>query len=99
MANLNKETRLIHLNVYDEKISVTVSSEDEQLYRDAATLVTQRYNRYAATYKGIKSDHTIALMVLVDVALQYQKQSKRNDTTPYNNVIERLTKELEQALK
>lgn len=99
MANLNKETRLIHLNVYDEKISVTVSSEDEQLYRDAATLVTQRYNRYAATYKGIKSDHTIALMVLVDVALQYQKQSNRNDTTPYNNVIERLTKELEQALK
>jgi cell division protein ZapA len=99
MADLNKEKRLIHLNVYDEKISVTVSSEDEQLYRDAATLVTQRYNRYAATYKGIKSDHTIALMVLVDVALLLQRQSQRNDTSPYNNVIERLTKELEQALK
>ena len=99
MADLNKDKRLIHINVYDEKISIMVATEDEKLYRDAATLITQRYNRYAATYKGAKSDHTIALMVLVDVALQYERQSRRNDTSQYNNVIERLTREIEQALE
>ena len=99
MADLNKEKRLITLAVYDEKIPVTVSSDEEQLYRDAAALITQRYNRYAATYKGSKKDHVIALMVLVDVALMYERQAKRNDTSEYNNVIERLTKEIEQTLK
>ncbi|MCR4918569.1 MAG: cell division protein ZapA [Prevotella sp.] len=99
MSDLNKDTRLIHLNVYDEKISIKVASDDEQLYRDAATLITQRYNRYAATYKGVKSDHTIALMVLVDIALQLQRQKLRNDTAPYNETLERLTHDIEQALQ
>ena len=98
MSDLNKDKRLIHINVYDEKISIMVATEDEKLYRDAATLITQRYNRYAATYKGAKSDHTIALMVLVDIALQLERQKLRNDTAPYDETLERLTRDIEQAL-
>ena len=37
-------------------------------------------------------------MTLVDIALLYQKERSHNDTAPYDNVLARLTKEIEDAL-
>ena len=62
--------------------------EDEQYYRAAAKLITERYGAYAQVYKGRKSDHTIALMTLI-----------KNDTTPYDNILRQLTSEIEDAMK
>ena len=78
--------------------SVTVKREDEEFYRSAAKLITDRYNAYAQAYKGRKSEHLISLMTLVDIALLYQKERSHNDTAPYDNVLARLTKEIEEAL-
>ena len=88
----------IRLHVYDEEIEVTVKREDEEYYRSAAKLITDRYNAYAQAYKGRKSEHIISLMTLVDIALLYQKERSHNDTAPYDNVLARLTKEIEDAL-
>jgi cell division protein ZapA len=88
----------IRLHVYDEEIEVTVNREDEEYYRSAAKLITDRYNAYAQAYKGRKSEHVISLMTLVDIALLYQKERAHNDTAPYDNVLARLTKEMEDAL-
>ena len=88
----------IRLHVYDEEIEVTVNREDEEYYRSAAKLITDRYNAYAQAYKGRKSEHIISLMTLVDIALLYQKERSHNDTAPYDNVLIRLTKEIEVAL-
>jgi len=88
----------IRLHVYDEEIEVTVKREDEEYYRSAAKLITDRYNAYAQAYKGRKSEHIISLMTLVDIALVYQKERSHNDTAPYDNVLTRLTKEIEDAL-
>ena len=88
----------IRLHVYDEEIEVTVNREDEEYYRSAAKLITDRYNAYAQAYKGRKSEHVISLMTLVDIALLYQKERTHNDTAPYDNVLARLTKEMEDAL-
>jgi cell division protein ZapA len=38
-------------------------------------------------------------MTLIDVALMYQKEHSHNDTSPYDNVLARLTAEMEDALK
>ena len=62
MAEVNKEKLNIKLLVYDENVDVAVNREDEQYYRAAAKLITERYGAYAQVYKGRKSDHTIALM-------------------------------------
>ena len=62
-------------------------------------MITDRYNAYAQTYKGRKSDHTIALMALIDIALMYQRERAVNDTEPYDNILSRLTSEIEEALK
>ena len=37
-------------------------------------------------------------MTLVDIALLYQKEHAHNDTAPYDNVLARLTAEIEEAL-
>lgn len=98
MAEQNSEKLHIRLHVYDEEIQVVVDREDEEYYRSAAKLITERYNVYAQLYKGRKSDHVIALMTLVDIALQYQKERSKNDTGPYDDILSRLTAEIEDAL-
>jgi cell division protein ZapA len=89
----------IRLHVYDEEIEVTVKREDEEFYRAAAKLITERYGAYAQVYKGRKSDHTIALMTLIEIALRYEKELGKNDTAPYDNILAQLTSEVEEALK
>ena len=96
MADQNKLH--IRLHVYDKEIEVGINREDEEFYRLAAKLITDRYNAYAQAYKGRKSEHTISLMTLVDIALLYQKERSHNDTAPYDNVLARLTAEIEEAL-
>ena len=99
MTEVNKEKLNIRLHVYDEEIPVTINRDDEVYYRAAAKLITDRYNAYAQTYTGRKSDHTIALMALIDIALMYQRERAVNDTEPYDNILSRLTSEIEEALK
>lgn len=98
MPDQKKDRLRIRLHVYDEEIEVLVNRDDEEFYRSAAKFITERYNAYAQAYKGRKSDHTVALMTLVDVALAYQKERSHNDTLPYDNVLARLTAEIEGAL-
>ena len=98
MAEQNKDRLHIRLHVYDEEIEVVVNRDDEEYYRLAAKLITERYNAYSQTYRGRKSEHTIALMTLIDIALMYQKERSHNDTLPYDNVLARLTAEIESAL-
>ena len=99
MPDQKKDRLRIRLHVYDEEIEVLVNRDDEEYYRSAAKYITERYNAYAQAYKGRKSDHTIALMTLVDVGLAYQKEHSPNDTLPYDNVLARLTAEIEEALR
>ena len=99
MAEVNKEKLHIKLHVYDEEIEVTVNREDEEFYRAAAKLITDRYNAYAQAYKGRKGEHTISLMTLIDIALMYQRVKQRNDTVPYNDILRKLTSEIEEAMK
>jgi len=99
MAEVNDEKLNIRLHVYDEEIQVTVKRSDEEYYRTAAKLITDRYNAYAQAYKGKKSEHTIALMTLIDVALMYERERGKNDTAPYDDILAKLTSEIEEALK
>lgn len=98
MAEATNDNLHIRLHVYDEEMDVTVALTEEEYYRAAAKLITDRYNVYAQIYKGRKADHTIALMTLIDIALQYEKECARNDTKPYDDILSQLTAEMEQAL-
>ena len=95
---MDKDKLHIKLHVYDEEIDVTIDRQDEEYYRAAAKLASSRYNIYAQLFNGRKTEHTIALMTLIDVALQLQKERAKNDTLPYEDVLKSLTAEIEEAL-
>ena len=99
MAEQNTDRLHIRLHVYDEEIDVVINREEEEFYRSAAKFITERYNAYSGHYAGRKSDHTIALMTLIEIALRYEKEMGRNDTSPYDDTITKLTSEIEEALK
>ena len=99
MAEVNNDRLHIRLHVYDEEVEVTIHRSDEELYRRAAKLITDRYNAYAQAYKGRKGEHTIALMTLIDIALLQERERSKNDTAPYDDVLAKLTSEIEEALK
>ena len=99
MAEVSNEKLHIRLHVYNEDIEVTVNREDEAYYRAAAKLITDRYNAYVQAYKGRKTEHTISLMTLIDIALLYEREHGKNDTAPYDTILSRLTSEIEDALK
>lgn len=99
MPETTSEKFKIRLHVYDEDIFVTIDRSDEKYYRDAAVLISERFGAYNQAFKGLKSEHTIALMTLVEIALRYEKELSRNDTHPYDKVLSKLTSEIEEALK
>ena len=90
---------LIRLHVYDTDLSVRIPREDEEYYRQSAKRIDDIVNSYTKIFKGRKSDKEILYMALIDVALRYEKESDRNDTKPYDDILEKLTSEIEDALK
>ena len=98
MPEVNDEKLHIRLHVYDEEVEVTVNRSDEEYYRRAAKLITDRYNAYAQAYKGRTGEHTIALLTLSDVAWMYERERGKNDTAPFKDILSKLTSEIEEAL-
>ena len=100
MPEGSNEKLNITVHVYDEDIRVVLHNRnDEEYYRRASKLISERYGAYAQLYKGRKSDHTIALMTLIDIALRYEKERARNNTAPYDDILSQLSSEIEKALK
>ncbi len=60
----------IELEVYDELIEVNISKGEEMKYYDAAKFVTDRFEAYAKMYLGTRSQHTLALMTMLDIAVK-----------------------------
>jgi hypothetical protein len=99
MTEENGNKLHIRLHVYDTDISVNVYRDDEIYYRNAAKLITDTVNTYASVFKGKKSDKDLLYMALIDIALRFEKESARNDTAPYSDILGKLTSEIEEALK
>ncbi|MBO5538116.1 MAG: cell division protein ZapA [Prevotella sp.] len=99
MAEENRDKLHITLNIYDTPMSVNIVRDEEEYYRNAEKLITETINTYASFFKGRKSDKEILYMALIDIALRFEKESKRNDTLPYHDVLGKLTSEIESALK
>lgn len=88
----------IKLHVYDTDISVNIPRDDEEYYRRAAKRITETVNTYASLFSGRKQKEEILYMALVDIALHYEKELSRNDTAPFSNILDKLTREIEEAL-
>lgn len=99
MADSEQEKLLTRLHIYDTDLSVKIPRADEEYYRRSGKLINDIVNSYSKIFKGRKSDKEILYMALIDIALRYEKESGRNDTAPYLDILTQLTAEIEDALK
>jgi len=88
----------IRLHVYDTDIPVKIEREDEYYYREAAKLINSTVNAYAEVFRGRKSDKEILYMALIDIALKFEKKKTQDDVAPYNDILNKVTAEIEDAL-
>ena len=96
---MNGDSIHINLHVYDTELSANVPRADEEYYRKAAKRITDTVNTYASTYLGKKTEKDILFMAMLDIALRCEKTQSRNDTAPYCEIMDKLTSEIEEALK
>lgn len=65
-----EKTRIkIKLPIYDTELEVSIDKIDIEKFDYAARLVTDRLNAYTVAYKDRKTEHQIALMSMLDLAL------------------------------
>lgn len=89
----------IKLNIYDRVVELKVPREEESLYRRDAELINALLNVYYDNFKGLKEDKEITYFAMVDLGLRLQRELQRNDTKPYDDILQRLTSEIETVLK
>lgn len=89
----------IRLHLYDTDMAVKVFPEEEELYRNAAKLIADTMNTYVPILKGKRSEKDILYAAMLDIALRYEQEAKRNDTLPFCDILGKLTSEIEDALK
>ena len=89
----------IKLNIYDREVELKVPREEESLYRKDAELINALLNVYYDNFKGLKEDKEITYFAMVDLGLRLQRELQRNDTKPYDDILQRLTSEIETVLK
>ncbi len=94
-----KDKLHIRLHIYDTDMPVVIDRQDEFLYREAAKDINDAVNAYSEVFKGKKSDKEILYMALIDIAYNYEVEKSRNDTTPINDILSKITSEIEDALK
>ena len=59
----------VNLHIYDTEFEIHIDKDHIENYVNAANLVTNRFNAYMVAYKKSKSEHDIALMTMLDIAL------------------------------
>ena len=89
----------IKLNIYDRVVELKVPREEESLYRKDEELINALLNVYYDNFKGLKEDKEITYFAMVDLGLRLQRELQRNDTKPYDDILQRLTSEIETVLK
>lgn len=89
----------IKLNIYDRVVELKVPREEESLYRKDAELINALLNVYYDNFKGLKEDKEITYFAMVDLGLRLQRELQRNDIKPYDDILQRLTSEIETVLK
>lgn len=97
MAGEDKRLR-IRLHVYDTDFEVQIMPEYEAYCRNAAKLITDKVNSFSEIYKASRSEKQILYMAMLDIAIDLEMEKTRNDTEPYDNILTKITTEIEDAL-
>ena len=86
---------VIQLLIGHQQYPITVLREQEEIFRKAARLINEKLGRYEQAYpnQGTEQYTSVALLDFAVRALQLENQK---DQSPYADMVQRLSTELEQ---
>ena len=92
------EMMKIHLLIDSGRYPLKIHREDEQIYRDAAKQIDNKLNKYRNMFPDMNpKDYWV--MVALELAYENISLKDKNDTQPYKEKVEELTKEIEKIIK
>ena len=96
--NDDKKMLNIQLRVADMYLPMTIRREEEEYYREAAKRIDNLLNLYRDSFKEQNTEKYMS-MVALHLSLTAVRLERRNDTQPFKDKIEELTRTLEDYLK
>lgn len=93
----DEELMKINLLIDRQKYPLKIRREDEQLYRDAAKLIDKTLNKYRSRMPDLEANNYWAMAAL-ELAYVCTSLNGKNDTKPFQEKIEELTKELDNYI-
>ena len=87
----------IHLLIDNQRYPLTITREDEVLYREAARQIDYKLNKYRRLFPE-QGSTTHWAMVALELAFQNTRLKDRNDTEPYMETLKRLEECLDDCI-
>lgn len=95
--NANDDTLSITLKLGSQILQMTVTRDDEIIYREAEKLINQRFAYYATRYPKLGNEMYLTMMAL-DVAVQLKGIERDTDPEPMLGALRGMLGEIEAAL-
>lgn len=92
-----KDKLVIQLLIGKQVFPITVRREQEEIYRKASKMITDKLGRYEQSYPNLSYERYTSV-ALLDFAVQVIQMQQQKDMSPYEQTIERLSKEITSLL-
>ena len=87
----------INLLIDNMRYPLNIPREEEERYRDAAKMINNTLNKYRSMWPELSANNHWAMAAL-EIAFNLTTNENRNDTKPYMEKLEELTKELDNYI-
>ena len=87
----------INLLIDNQRDPLNIPREQEAKYRDAAKMINNTLNKYRSMWPELSANNHWAMAAL-EIAFNLTTNEDRNDTKPYLDKLEELTKELDNYI-
>ena len=89
---------VIQLLIGKQIYPITVKREQEEIYRKAARMINEKLGRYEQSYPNLGYERYTSV-ALLDFAVQVLQLQMQKDQSLYEEIVERLTTEIEELFK
>ncbi len=89
---------LIHVEIGGKSYGVRIDREEEQVIRKAVVQIRNKMAQYRNIYSDVEVKDLLA-MVAFQLSVENLQLEEKNDTSPFTEKIQELTKQLEVFLK
>lgn len=87
----------INLVINGDRQHLTIPRDKEKVFRDAADLINERFNKYRQSFQNQSSTRYTAF-VMLDIAVRYLQTQDKQDTQPFTQSMTELLAEIEETI-